>query len=360
MDFSQYYGKISNSGHDQNGRYKGGKAGDQTGTEWQIISWYRRPWNVVIRLKNRAAADLLAQLAIEAANNNNIGYDQNQRTTYWTQLVASGYRPSKIKTPCEADCSEGVIDNTKAVGHLLSIPALQNLKATYTGNMVDGYKATGACEILTDPKYLNSYDYLKPGDILLNTAHHTATNLGIGKLSGYAAAAQITAQTSNAAPSKETKWQGKVTVSKLSVRSWAGEENPTLSFSPLKKDTVVYVCDTIKASDGSAWYYIKYGAKYGFVSAKYIDRITTATQTKTTVSKTPLWVGQVTNCNSLAVRTWAGKENPQLKSVPAIFKGGRIWVCDTIKDSEDSEWYYILINNSVYGFVKAKFIKKVG
>lgn len=83
MDFSQYYGKISNSGHDQNGRYKGGKAGDQTGTEWQIISWYRRPWNVVIRLKNRAAADLLAQLAIEAANNNNIGYNQNQRTTYW-------------------------------------------------------------------------------------------------------------------------------------------------------------------------------------------------------------------------------------------------------------------------------------
>ena len=110
--------------------------------------------------------------------------------------------------------------------------------------MVDGYKATGACEILTDPKYLNSYDYLKPGDILLNTAHHTATNLGIGKLSGYAAAALITPQTSNAAPSKETKWQGKVTTSKLSVRSWAGEENPTLSFSPLKKDTVVYVCDT--------------------------------------------------------------------------------------------------------------------
>lgn len=157
--------------------------------------------------------------------------------------------------------------------------------------MVDGYKATGACEILTDPKYLNSYDYLKPGDILLNTAHHTATNLGIGKLSGYAAAALITPQTSNAAPSKETKWQGKVTASKLSVRSWAGEENPTLSFSPLKKDTVVYVCDTIKASDGSVWYYIKYGAKYGFVSAKYIDRITTATQTKTTVSKTPLWIG---------------------------------------------------------------------
>ena len=28
---------ISNCGHDENGRYSGGKAGDQTGTEWQVI-----------------------------------------------------------------------------------------------------------------------------------------------------------------------------------------------------------------------------------------------------------------------------------------------------------------------------------
>ena len=32
---------ISNCGHDENGRYSGGKAGDQTGTEWQVINWYR-------------------------------------------------------------------------------------------------------------------------------------------------------------------------------------------------------------------------------------------------------------------------------------------------------------------------------
>lgn len=33
---------ISNCGHDENGRYSGGKAGDQTGTEWQVINWYSR------------------------------------------------------------------------------------------------------------------------------------------------------------------------------------------------------------------------------------------------------------------------------------------------------------------------------
>ena len=36
--------KISNCGHDENGRYTGGKAGDQTGTEYQIMNWYSRPW----------------------------------------------------------------------------------------------------------------------------------------------------------------------------------------------------------------------------------------------------------------------------------------------------------------------------
>ena len=39
---------ISNSGHDENGGYRGGKAGDQTGTEWYLRSWYDRPWNCVI------------------------------------------------------------------------------------------------------------------------------------------------------------------------------------------------------------------------------------------------------------------------------------------------------------------------
>ena len=34
---------ISNCGHDENGRYSGGKAGDQTGTEWRVINWYNRP-----------------------------------------------------------------------------------------------------------------------------------------------------------------------------------------------------------------------------------------------------------------------------------------------------------------------------
>lgn len=40
---------ISNCGHDERGKYSGGKAGDQTGTEWQVINWYNRPWKCVLR-----------------------------------------------------------------------------------------------------------------------------------------------------------------------------------------------------------------------------------------------------------------------------------------------------------------------
>ena len=43
---------ISNCGHDENGRYSGGKAGDQTDTEWQVINWYSRPWKCVLRHPN--------------------------------------------------------------------------------------------------------------------------------------------------------------------------------------------------------------------------------------------------------------------------------------------------------------------
>ena len=166
--------KISNSGSDENGNYKGGAAGDNTGREWQIRDWYNRPWNCVLRHPDPEVRACIADLATKAANNNKIGYDQYQRDTYWKELQKAGYDPSKITTACESDCSAGVIANIKAAGYILGKPELQNITCTYTGNMRAGLKAAGfAC--LTDSKYLNGSSYLVAGDILLNDAHHTAT-----------------------------------------------------------------------------------------------------------------------------------------------------------------------------------------
>lgn len=170
---------ISNNGSDENGGYSGGTAGDQTGKEWRLMGWYSYPWDCVLRHPDQAVAETLAILAVKAALNDQIGYDQGQRESYQKQLQAVGYDPAKIARPCEADCSAGVCANIKAVGHLLGNEALQGHTATYTGNMRRSLKEAGF-RVLTDTLYLSSPDYLLPGDILLNEANHTATNVTVG------------------------------------------------------------------------------------------------------------------------------------------------------------------------------------
>ena len=172
--------KISNCGHDENGHYAGGQAGDQTGTEYQIINWYNRPWLCVLRFEDQEVAALIAEMATQAANNNMIGYDQgtagnsNDRYTFWEQLAANGYDPSKIKKPCEADCSQSTASIVKAVGYRLNKPKLKAVSIYLTTyNMRSAFKTAGA-KVLTDQKYLTSGTCLKPGDILLNDNHHVA------------------------------------------------------------------------------------------------------------------------------------------------------------------------------------------
>lgn len=177
---------ISNCGHDENGKYTGGAAGDQTKNEWAIISWYNRPWNCIIRHPDRSVGNMLAELARKAAQNDLIGYDQNlnQRGTYWQHLKASNYDPAQITIACEADCSSGVAANVKAAGYRLGRKELQSVSADcYTGNLRAALKAAGF-DVYTSSKYLISPDYLLPGDILLYEGHHTATNLDTGSKAG--------------------------------------------------------------------------------------------------------------------------------------------------------------------------------
>jgi peptidoglycan hydrolase-like protein with peptidoglycan-binding domain len=171
---------ISNSGHDENGKYTGGKAGDQTGKEWALQKWYDRPWKCVLRHPDAEVRELLAELAEKAAKNDNVGYNQNKRGTYWIQLEAAGYDPSKITTPCDGDCSGGVMANVKAAGYLLQRKELQEVTITTTSYMRKVLKKAGF-EVLEDSKYLTSDKYLLRGDILLNDGKHTATNVTDGE-----------------------------------------------------------------------------------------------------------------------------------------------------------------------------------
>ena len=182
--------KISNSGSDEHGNYKNGQAGDQTGREWQIRNWYSRPWNCVLRHPLAEVRACLATLAVKAAENDCIGYDQYQRDSYGQALKDAGYDPSKITKNVESDCSKGVIDNARATGYILGIDALKKVEATYTGNMREGFSKAGF-QILTAERFLNSDAYLLAGDILLNDAHHTCTVITNGSKSGDEAAQTV-------------------------------------------------------------------------------------------------------------------------------------------------------------------------
>lgn len=175
---------ISNSGHDENGKYRGGKAGDQTGTEWAVIPWYNRPWTCVLRWHGQAVQKDIAYLARAAAENPLIGYDQGERATFWDALSrVPNYDPAKIDRPCESDCTCGVATIVKAAGLRRGIARLGAIDPDYyySGNMRSGFKALGF-EVLTESKYLTSDRYLLPGDILLYDNHHAATNLDVGAM----------------------------------------------------------------------------------------------------------------------------------------------------------------------------------
>lgn len=174
---------ISNSGSDEKGNLKGGKAGDQSKKEWYLRPWYSRPWTCVLRFPDIIVATLIAQLGIDAALNDKIGYDQGQRDSFWKEVRKVGYLPGKITTPCEEDCTAGVNGLVHCAAYLLGVGALKAIPETgiRSGNMRAKFKAAGF-KVLTDSKYLKSGDYLLPGDILLYDNHHGATNVTCGKM----------------------------------------------------------------------------------------------------------------------------------------------------------------------------------
>lgn len=172
---------ISNSGSDENKQYHGGQKGDQTRHEWELRSWYSRPWTCVLRHPDSTVRRMIAEFGIDAALNNLIGYDQYQRYSYWTQLQNYNYKPALVKTACEADCTAGVTANVKAIGHILGVPKLENIEKDTTSRNMRSRFVKADFIALTDKKYLSGYDYLLPGDILLCENHHAATNITCGR-----------------------------------------------------------------------------------------------------------------------------------------------------------------------------------
>lgn len=171
---------------------------------------------------------------------------------------------------------------------------------------------------------------------------------------------------------KTEQWVGIVTASELNVRTWAGTENATCSFSPLKKNEEVSVCDSVKAKDGVVWYYIKYKEKYGFVSSKYISKKTasssTATNTSAITNDTKVdyassynksIAGTYKTTAALNLRAGAGTSKKSLCVMP---KGSKVVNYGYYSTSGGVKWYYVSYKDangkSYLGFCSSEFLSK--
>ena len=224
---------------------------------------------------------------IGIAQDNSHGYDQQNR---WGK---------------DYDCSSLIISAFQNAG----IP-VKTMGATYTGNMYSAFKKCGFFDVT---KYVNlaTASGMQEGDVLLNKKHHTAMYIGNG---------QICQASINEFGKTVGGRTGDQTGKEIWIRSYYN-----------------YPWDCV----------LRYGQN------------ATTEQKKGKPSKVIKFVGEVT-ASVLNVRTWAGTEYPQIKTHPFIYYGGRVYVCDTLKAEDGSDWYYILIpNGNVYGFVAAEYIRRI-
>ena len=77
----------NNAGWDGNA-----KAGDQTGKEVCVRSWYEKPWNIMLRYPDKSISQKASATAVKLARSNLVGYDQSERNTLYKALKKYNFR----------------------------------------------------------------------------------------------------------------------------------------------------------------------------------------------------------------------------------------------------------------------------
>ena len=159
---------------DENRKARGGRPGDQTGEEVMLRPWRLNPkgWRV-LRPKDATVAEKLAWDVKAAAANPYIGYDQDDRMTLYNAAKVVGYNCADVSVACECDCSSLV--------QVCCLYAGVNVGRFNTASEAKTLLKTGKFIELTDPKYTESPDFLRAGDILVTkTKGHTCIVISDG------------------------------------------------------------------------------------------------------------------------------------------------------------------------------------
>ena len=147
---------------------------------------------------------------------------------------------------------------------------------------------------------------------------------------------------------------GKCDGDDVNVRKGPGTSYGIIDGWPkLNKGNIVEVLEKV-----GSWFMVRIaGVHVGYVYERYILKYKEPETESKGISKTPKFTG-IVNTHALNVRSWAGKNNPNIKSWPRLAKGNYVDVCDTVKAPNGDDWYYIRINGRIYGFVNARYITK--
>lgn len=243
--------KIAHAVGDENGKARGGKAGDQTGKEVLVTNWYKRSggWDVCLECTDEQLASDAADIAVRIANDDSFGYDQDQRMTAYKAIMAAG-GDIESASDSELDCSVLVFIAYKLAG--------LDIEIGYTGNLESRFMATGKFIAHRESKYLTSGYYAKKGWIYLTKGKHTAIVVSNGSKSN----TPVSDPTENGASEADQIDPPYVKITgKVNVRS-----------SPeVLDDNIIYVARNEKLpfeeyDDDTGWYGVLSPMGAGFVS----------------------------------------------------------------------------------------------
>lgn len=173
--------RIGSARIDENGKARGGKAGDQTGGEVSAQDWYRHEKGWIVLRANKAEERERIALAMErACANVHIGYDQGERNTLYEAAKSCGFDPGKVRKDVECDCSSLVRVCCAYAGITLG-----DFRTSTQRRIME---ASGRFRTLTAGAYCDAPELLLRGDILVTrTQGHTVVVLSNGAKAGQAA-----------------------------------------------------------------------------------------------------------------------------------------------------------------------------
>lgn len=178
--------QIIHASVDECRKLSGGSAGDQTGTEVCIRSWYSKPWQYYIECTDSALGDRAATLFEAIARSNKCGYDQGNRLSLYHALTACNGDIASMEM-CETDCSAAIA----GIYRFLGLPVSPSCT---TRNIRPALEATGSFRVYSDSDHVASDRYAKRGALYLKEGSHIIMAKDNG--SAYSAAAHTASDAS--------------------------------------------------------------------------------------------------------------------------------------------------------------------